>query len=992
MEETTGYRLTLCLQKLSDAEFLKFKELLRNAPEKHKLKPIPWTTIKRTSRKDMEMLLNTHYPERVWGISLRLFLDINREDLWIMTQELKRDKQRPYKETMKTIFKYIWTQENYIHFQNEEYQVIIKKQYSALQETFDHQLKPVTAVVLGNIGEGKSTFLRKAMLDWASGNLWQNRFQYVFFFSLISLNNITELSLAQLLLSKLSESSEALDDILSNPKRILFILEGFDYLNFDLELRTNLCSDWRKHLPTQIVLGSLLQKVMLPESSLLLELGPQSEPKIYPLLQYPKNIIIGGFNSAMQLYCMLFFNIDKGLEVFKYIQTSKPLFSLCSNPYACWMVCSTLKQQCDRGDRIILPLGTDTILYTMFMLSSFRSVYANCSSKENRARLKTLCTLAVEGMWKRVFVFNSEDLRRNRICESEQTVWLQVNFLNTRGDCFVFYNPALQWYFAALFYFLREDKDKPHPIIGSLPQLLKEIYACGETQWSMTGIFVFGIATEIVAAMLKPHFGFIPSKEVRQVILKCFRSLSQGDCSGKLSPQRLFDGLLDSQEEPFETQVLDLFEEMTIDISSTDELSLAKIYLLKSQKLKKLHLHIQHRIFSEIYNPEEGDLEEFTQEKTELCRIFQNLQVLDLDSCNFSETAIQDLCSSMSPPLMMPLNAFKLQRMSCSFMTNFGNGALFPTLLRLPHLKSLNLYGTNLSSDVVENMCSVLKCPTCRVEELLLGNCDISSEACGVIATSLTKCKVKHLSLVENPLKNEGVMLLCQILKHPSCVELLMLSYCCLTFIACGHLYEALLCNRSLSLLDLGSNFLEDTGVNILCEALKDPTCCLQELWLSGCYLTTACCEGISAVLLRNKNLKTLKLGNNSIQDTGVQQLCEALRNPECKLQCLGLDMCEFTTGSCADLALALTKCKTLTSLNLDWMTFDPDGLELLCEALNHKACNLKVLGLDKSASSKESQMLLEGVEKKNLIILHYPWINEERKKRGVCLVWNSKN
>ncbi|EGV92686.1 NACHT, LRR and PYD domains-containing protein 9A [Cricetulus griseus] len=524
----------------------------------------------------------------------------------------------------------------------------------------------------------------------------------------------------------------------------------------------------------------------------------------------------------------------------------------------------------------------------MFMLSSFRSVYANCSSKENRARLKTLCTLAVEGMWKRVFVFNSEDLRRNRICESEQTVWLQVNFLNTRGDCFVFYNPALQWYFAALFYFLREDKDKPHPIIGSLPQLLKEIYACGETQWSMTGIFVFGIATEIVAAMLKPHFGFIPSKEVRQEILKCFRSLGQGDCSGKLSPQRLFDGLLDSQEEPFETQVLDLFEEMTIDISSTDELSLAKIYLLKSQKLKKLHLHIQHRIFSEIYNPEEGDLEEFTQEKT------------------------------------------------CSFMTNFGNGALFPTLLRLPHLKSLNLYGTNLSSDVVENMCSVLKCPTCRVEELLLGNCDISSEACGVIATSLTKCKVKHLSLVENPLKNEGVMLLCQILKHPSCVlKTLMLSYCCLTFIACGHLYEALLCNRSLSLLDLGSNFLEDTGVNILCEALKDPTCCLQELWL---------------------------------------------------------DMCEFTTGSCADLALALTKCKTLTSLNLDWMTFDPDGLELLCEALNHKACNLKVLGLDKSASSKESQMLLEGVEKKNLIILHYPWINEERKKRGVCLVWNSKN
>lgn len=54
---------------------------------------------------------------------------------------------------------------------------------------------------------------------------------------------------------------------------------------------------------------------------------------------------------------------------------------------------------------------------------------------------------------------------------------------------------------------------------------------------------------------------------------------------------------------------------------------------------------------------------------------------------------------------------------------------------------------------------------TCR-----LGKCDISSEACGIIATSLINSKVKHLSLVENPLKNKGVMSLCAMLKDPSCV------------------------------------------------------------------------------------------------------------------------------------------------------------------------------------------------------------------------------
>ncbi|XP_040590091.1 NACHT, LRR and PYD domains-containing protein 9 isoform X4 [Mesocricetus auratus] len=893
MEETHGYNLTLCLLKLSDEDFMEFKDSLRKVLG-FKPKPIPRTKIATASRRGLAMLLNKHYPGQVWDIVLSLSQRAKWKKLFDRAERLKRDERRPYKETMEIIFKYIWDFENYIHVPSHEYNIITEMQHRTLKDIFDLQLESVTAVILGNKGEGKTTFLRKAMLDWAAGDLWQNRFHYVFFFSLMSLNNITELSLAQLILSKLSESSETLEDIVSDPRRILFILEGFDYLKFDLGLQTNLCNDWRKKAPTQIVLSSLLQKVMLQESSLLLELGNLSVPKIYPLLQKPREITIGGYTEAsVKYYCCSFMHsFKKGSEIFNYLQAIQLLLTLCKNPYKRWMVCRTLKCQFKRGEKLNIAFKPDSVLYTSFMVSSFRAKYAGYPSRQNRNKLMTLCTLAVEGMWKSVFVFKYEDLLRNGISESEQILWMKMYFLNTRGDCFVFYHPALQLYFAALFYFLRQDKDKHHPIIGSLPQLLREIYAHGQNQWLLTGKFVFGIATEKIAAILEPHFGFIPCEKMRQEIFKCFRSLSQGECGEKLiSPQSLFDSLVENQEEQFITQVMDMFEEMTVDISSADVLSVATTCLLKSQSLKKLHLHIQQRVFSEIYNPEDGDLEVFKHEKK-------------------------------------------------------------------------------------------------------LGKCDISSEACGVIATSLTKCKVKHLSLVENPLKNKGVMLVCEILKHPSCVlETLMLSYCCFTFIACGHLYEALLHNKYLSLLDLSSNFLEDTGVNILCEALKDPRCNLRELWLSGCYLTSDCCKAISAVLSCNQNLKTLKLGSNNIQDTGIKQLCEALRNPGCKLQCLGLDMCEFTTDSCADLALALTTCKTLTVLSLDWMTLGHNGLELLCEALNHRACNLKVLGLDKSAFCEESQILLQDVEKKNnLIILHYPWIKEENKKRGVRLVWNSKN
>lgn len=57
---------------------------------------------------------------------------------------------------------------------------------------------------------------------------------------------------------------------------------------------------------------------------------------------------------------------------------------------------------------------------------------------------------------------------------------------------------------------------------------------------------------------------------------------------------------------------------------------------------------------------------------------------------------------------------------------------------------------------------------------------------------------------------------------------------------------------------------------------------------LEDCYLTSVCCKDLSAVLVCNEKLKTLKLGSNDIQDAGVEQLCEALKHPDCKVENLG--------------------------------------------------------------------------------------------------------
>ena len=51
-----------------------------------------------------------------------------------------------------------------------------------------------------------------------------------------------------------------------------------------------------------------------------------------------------------------------------------------------------------------------------------------------------------------------------------------------------------------------------------------------------------------------------------------------------------------------------------------------------------------------------------------------------------------------------------------------------------------------------------------------MGKCDINKESCADIASFLVcNKKLKLLSLVENPLMDEGALVLCNTLKNPAC-------------------------------------------------------------------------------------------------------------------------------------------------------------------------------------------------------------------------------
>uniref|UniRef100_K7DI92 Ribonuclease inhibitor n=1 Tax=Pan troglodytes TaxID=9598 RepID=K7DI92_PANTR len=374
----------------------------------------------------------------------------------------------------------------------------------------------------------------------------------------------------------------------------------------------------------------------------------------------------------------------------------------------------------------------------------------------------------------------------------------------------------------------------------------------------------------------------------------------------------------------------------------------------------------------------------------ELLLLLQQCQVVRLDDCGLTEARCKDISSALRVnPALAELNlrsnelgdvgvhcvlqglqspSCKIQKLSLQncCLTGAGCGVLSSTLRTLPTLQELHLSDNLLGDAGLQLLCEGLLDPQCRLEKLQLEYCNLSAASCKPLASVLrAKPDFKELTVSNNDINEAGVRVLCQGLKDSPCqLEALKLESCGVTSDNCRDLCGIVASKASLRELALGSNKLGDVGMAELCPGLLHPSSRLRTLWIWECGITAKGCGDLCRVLRAKESLKELSLAGNELGDEGARLLCETLLEPGCQLESLWVKSCSFTAACCSHFSSVLAQNKFLLELQISNNRLEDAGVQELCQGLGQPGSVLRVLWLadcdvsDSSCSSLAATLL----------------------------------
>ncbi|XP_069461470.1 NACHT, LRR and PYD domains-containing protein 3-like isoform X2 [Ambystoma mexicanum] len=789
-------------------------------------------------------------------------------------------------------------------------------------------------ILQGAPGIGKTTVAMRIMQDWASGELFQDRFDYAFY---VPCREIAQLSgqttLEDHLFQSYLEIFEPVGQFMIDPKKLLFIIDGLDELKFGLREDDGNTPMENKHLNS-------LRKRLFSNSYTIVTTRQTSLEKL-DMFGSPRRFveILGFSEDDRKEYFSLFFRNEKlAMEALHLAKKSEIFHTMCFVPILCWIFCSVVHQQNEKRENLTSSSGTLTSVYVLFLSSLLKQM------KSDLAGLRKLCTLAKEATLEKKVMFDEEDFKKHDFFISDIQSLLLTNSVFIKDDncqVYSFIHLSLQEFFSALFYFLEDHEDigsgKPVALPEDVINLLEAYRKEKQMHLELTVHFLFGLLNEGVLGQMEKCLGWKISSEIKPALQRwVIGELERGSGAAQENLMDILYCLHEIHDEDFVRISLQNLRDIDVggfgkQMNKMD----FRIFIFCCKNTDKVH-----NVRISNYSME---LEEFQT----LLPWLLTCSSLKLEACSITASFYADICSVLS--------------------TNAD-------------LTELKLDNNKLGDCGVKQLCEGLKHPDCKLQKLWLSDCSLTDLDCADLSSVLSvNPLLTELSLSNNTLGDSGVRMLCEGLKHPGCrIQKLFLAVCAITGACCADLAAALALGLPLVDLDLCLNKLDDSGVTQLCDGLKHPGSKIQNLWLSYNSFTGSCFVALSSVLSTHAHLTNLDISGNALSDSSLMHLCEGLGHGSCKLEILVLYRCGLTHECCGYLSSALTTNMSLTELHLTGNGIEDSGVQQLCEGLKQPGCRIKKLELDMNGLTDDCIPDLCAA------------LCQSREIQNLCLCWNS--
>ncbi|XP_043074867.1 NACHT, LRR and PYD domains-containing protein 1 homolog isoform X2 [Puntigrus tetrazona] len=330
----------------------------------------------------------------------------------------------------------------------------------------NHGISPSAVILQGNSGNGKTLAVQKIMLDWASGDIYKERFDIVFHLKCKEINRISgRKSLVEILSYSCSLTSDQISQILQrSPEKVLFIIDGFDELKLTRDIYyMPPHTDVIQKASPEVTLCALLKGHIMPESFLLVTSRSTATDILSKLLKGPQRFseIMGFSEKGVEEYFQKFFQDEELFRrAFTFVKTNENLFTTCSIPVICWIVCTTIKERFKIGMDVTSGLETTTSIYIDFV-STLLEHHCQGQSQSVPSLLISLGQLAERGILEKQVLLDERTVYET-ISDPVGNPFL-CKFLFKRRisqeTVFSFMHLSFQEFFTALYYVILDKEE-----------------------------------------------------------------------------------------------------------------------------------------------------------------------------------------------------------------------------------------------------------------------------------------------------------------------------------------------------------------------------------------------------------------------------------------------------------------------------------------------------------------------------------------------------